>query len=59
MQIEIQVAGVGHAGSRRTSAIRFDFFVDKLRCETDPADVQADMENGADNFVVLDVRSNR
>ena len=33
------------------------FFADKLRCETDPADVHADMENGVDSFVVLDVRS--
>jgi len=34
-----------------------EFFADKLRCETDPADVHADMENGVDSFVVLDVRS--
>ena len=33
------------------------FFADKLRCETDPADVHADMENGVDSFVLLDVRS--
>lgn len=33
------------------------FYADKLRCETDPADVYTDMENGVDSFVVLDVRS--
>lgn len=33
------------------------FFADKLRCETDPADVYADMENGVADFVTLDVRS--
>ena len=34
-----------------------EFYADKLRCETDPADVHTDMENGVDHFVVLDVRS--
>ena len=33
------------------------FYADKLRCETDPADVYTDMENGVDSFVVLDARS--
>ena len=33
------------------------FFADKLRFETDPADVQADVQHGLDNFVILDVRS--
>ncbi|MYD09968.1 MAG: rhodanese-like domain-containing protein [Chloroflexi bacterium] len=33
------------------------FFADKLRYETDPADVHAEMESGAPGFVLLDVRS--
>lgn len=33
------------------------FYADKLRCETDPADVRTDMETGLDSFVVLDARS--
>lgn len=33
------------------------FFADKLRYETDPADVHADMETGALGLVLLDVRS--
>ena len=36
----------------------FNFFADKLRYETDPADVYADMEiRSAPGFVLLDVRS--
>ena len=34
-----------------------EFYGDKLRYETDPADVHTDMENGVDDFVILDVRS--
>lgn len=34
-----------------------NFFADKLRYETDPADVHADMEAGLRSFVLLDVRS--
>ena len=33
------------------------FFESKLRYETDPADVYADMEKGKTGFAVLDVRS--
>jgi rhodanese-related sulfurtransferase len=33
------------------------FFASKLRYETDPADVYADMQNGGVDFVLLDVRS--
>lgn len=33
------------------------FFANKLRCETDPADVYADIRNGVADFIVLDVRS--
>lgn len=32
------------------------FFRQKLRFETDPADVYTDMKNGVDDFIVLDVR---
>ena len=34
-----------------------DFFADKLRYETDPADVYADMQDGLRSFVLLDARS--
>ncbi|MCE2471314.1 MAG: rhodanese-like domain-containing protein [Anaerolineae bacterium] len=34
-----------------------DFFADKLRYETDPADVCADLQDGLRSFVLLDVRS--
>ena len=33
------------------------FFQRKLACETDPSDVYNDMQNGIDNFILLDVRS--
>ena len=33
------------------------FYQDKLRHETDPVDVYADIQNGAADFVILDVRS--
>ena len=33
------------------------FYLNKLRFETDPADVRADLANGIANFVLLDVRS--
>ncbi|ETW94049.1 MAG: hypothetical protein ETSY1_36525 [Candidatus Entotheonella factor] len=33
------------------------FFQQKLRFETDPADVYTDMKNGVDDFILLDVRS--
>jgi len=33
------------------------FFSSKLQYETDPADVYHDMENGVDDFVLIDVRS--
>lgn len=32
-------------------------FTEKLRCETDPADVWVDMQRGIDTFVLVDVRS--
>lgn len=34
-----------------------DFFADKLRYETDPADVYADMQDNLRSFVLLDARS--
>lgn len=34
-----------------------EYFSYKLRCETDPFDVNADMENGIDSFALIDVRS--
>ena len=33
------------------------FFLRKLSYETDPADVYTDMKNGADDFILMDVRS--
>ena len=33
------------------------FFAEKLRYETDPADVHDDIDSGTANFVLLDVRS--
>ena len=33
------------------------FFANKLRYETDPADVYADINNGIADFIILDVRS--
>ncbi|SRR6266567_5656287 len=33
------------------------FFANKLRYETDPADVYTDMRNGVADFVLLDIRS--
>ena len=33
------------------------FFANKLRYETDPADVHADMQHGVDDFIILDVRN--
>lgn len=33
------------------------FFQQKLRFETDPADVYTDMKNGVTDFILLDVRS--
>jgi len=33
------------------------FFQRKLACETDPSDVYSDMQNGTDDFILLDVRS--
>ena len=53
LKYKSQVTGAPAAADSRA----IDFFADKLRCETDPADVRADMENGVDEFVVLDVRS--
>jgi rhodanese-related sulfurtransferase len=34
-----------------------EHFGRKLRCETDPADVRADMDRGMSGFVVVDTRS--
>ncbi len=33
-----------------------EYFSYKLRCETDPFDVNADLENGIDSFEFIDVR---
>lgn len=33
-----------------------EYFSYKLRCETDPFDVNADLENGIDSFELIDVR---
>ena len=41
----------------RSDEKALEFYGDKLRHETDPADVHTDMENGVDGFVILDVRS--
>lgn len=35
----------------------YEHFARKLAVETDPADVHADMANGVDDFVLVDVRS--
>ena len=40
-----------------TDSSALKFFADKLRHETDPADVHAELESGAPGFVLLDVRS--
>ena len=41
----------------KADASALQFYADKLRFETDPADVQADIENGVADFILLDVRS--
>ena len=53
LRFKSQVSATPTAADKRA----IEFFADKLRCETDPADVHADMDNGVDDFVVLDVRS--
>ena len=48
---------------RRVAAIAdekaLEFYGGKLRYETDPADVYLDVENGVDEFVIFDVRSEK
>lgn len=53
MKYKSQVRGMlaGAKGDARR------FYEDKLNFETDPADVYADVKNGVDDFVILDVRS--
>lgn len=53
LKFKSQVSEVPAAADSRA----IEFFADKLRCETDPADVYADFENGVADFVLLDVRS--
>jgi rhodanese-related sulfurtransferase len=38
-------------------AAALSFFQQKLAYETDPSDVYSDMQNGTDDFILLDVRS--